>query len=402
MSFYWDPGPGEKVEFLRLFEIEEFKKLEIPNKFKTAFIERDREINRSLENRDYPSTIRLIDGMAGTYSEVVPPVVPDTDRLLSDRLELLLWMELEHFGVIFRRVMNVKVSPVIYAKILALSSRWLTDNNVSHEKRAVQEMGAHGLETYEAIVLLPDTDTVLGRLSNSLNNHPTNPVALNFTPSYTCAAGWAAKMTESAIHVSRDAILELQIDSDTGHELIHWNYQTQLTQGTLTDFHGDVVRSHKRPFPPSVGDYQDGFSFDELSAYGYNMARARAAFESQKDPFHRRGKIFRAMADAKSGSQISQGIRDVLTDALSTLNLLNTHTLTPSNVTSNRTGILDARPSKSLGVGIDGDHEIGFQLTDFRKPGTHHLRIKLISNGWIFGVPSFEKQLLFRARRINA
>jgi hypothetical protein len=394
------------VELPRFFETEEFRKLDVSEDLKKKVLRWNREASEFLRVHDFGNFLGVLFTVAGFYSEKIVPEVTESDQKLARRLELVLWRELqyyaEQFSQFYKNDLLTQITDEASLKLLEVASHWLTLNHIAHEKKSAREIAADGLEVdYPSLTFLPDEATGPGRLAKKLATHATNPVALCFTPTYTGSLGWAGKMTEVALHVSPRFVLELQIDSDTGHELYHWRIQTLLTEGTLNEFHGDVVRDDKRPFPDSAGAYQQGLGFDELAAYGYNMARAKATLEQEKDPKRLYQEMLWAMADAKTGKETAQAIQEILNDALATLkHISDSREVTRVRFTSNRTGNMDSRPSLSYCLGTDLDHHFGFQLADFRKPKTEHVRLKLVSTGWIFGLPIVDKGTLTWARKI--
>lgn len=394
-----------KSHVFLFFDVKDVRELKVKEELKKKLSRQDREVRRFAAAKDIPGLLKALYGMADFYSAKVAPEAKNSDDQRSLRLEFLLWKEVQYQSYqLSKSFQDPGLSLVVKNASLALidiAKRILSVHGIAFEITTVRELGNDGTERdFEAISMLPGDTSLPGKLARKLLEEGFSHTLLCYSPYFTGAQGWAGKLTEKALYVSCDFILESRIDPDTGHELCHWQSAKALLEGRLTPFHGDVLRGEKRPLPESVGPYEGGLEFDELEAYGYNMLVGEGRLKRARGERHLLSELLWLRLEAETGANTAKAIAEITADALSTLDVLSkTSVMERINFTSNRRSNSDSRDAFWCTIGPDLDRHFGFQLTDFRKPGTDYVRAMVCSKGWILGVPLLGKDIFKKAER---
>jgi len=386
------------------FDIKEARDLKVQEELKKKLSRRDREARELAAAKDYLGLLAAVYEMADFYSAHVAPAAKLSCEKQSLRLEFLLWREVQYQNHEFSKVISDPALPLIVKeaslRLFETAKRILTLSAIPFEMATLRESANSGEDAdFEVLSILPSDSALPGRLAQKLLQEGPRPTLLCYSPFFTGAQGWAGKVTERALYVSCDFILELQLDPDTGHELCHWRSQKLLSEGKLTPFHGDVLRGENRPLPESVGPYDGGVEFDELEAYGYNMLVGEERLKRARSERHFLSELIWLRLEAETGANTAKAIGEVTADALLTLESISQTTVMERiTFTSNRRSNSDSRSAFWCAIGPDLDRHFGFQLTDFGSPGTDYVRAMVCSKGWILGAPLLGKDTLEKAR----
>jgi len=391
--------------FFIFFDIKEARDLKVREDLKKKLARRDREVRELAGARNYIGRLAALCEMADFYSVEVVPEASRFDEKRALRLEFLLWRELQYQSYEFSKLISDPGLAFIVQRaslrLIETAQRILTLNEIPFEITTLRESasGAAG-QDFEVLSILPDESSVPGRLAKKLSEEGPSPMLLCYSPFFTGAHGWAGKITEHAIYVGCDFILDLQIDPDTGHELCHWQSSKALSEGKLSPFHGDVLRGKERPLPSSAGPYDGGIEFDELEAYGYNMLVGEERLKRARGERHLLSEMIWLRLEAETGANTAKAIAEIAADALCTLETISkTSIMERISFTCNRRSNSDSRDAFWCSIGPDLDRHFGFQLTDFRKPGSGYARAMVCSKRWILGVPLLGKEIFKKAER---